>query len=205
MSPHRRAATLIVAVSLAAAAASCNTSRDTTRNAAPTAAPTVTDTSEAPATTPSSAPATGSPAPTKTPALPESRRVDQANPDAVCQAFTAALFTIDTATGDTSWGHAGERAAAYATAALAKELKSGPRRGNAQWTTWINHRAHTTTTTTPGDEHPPDAATTARRSWSATYTPRGRDNWTGPPETAVIYCTLTKSEGGWHVASYDQQ
>jgi hypothetical protein len=185
------------------AAAGCTTTEEGTaeRTASPTA-------SASPSPTAGAIPATPPPGGhTASPAAPGSSptAINRSTPDAVCQAFTAALFTIDTARGDTSWDSAAARAAAYVVPKLANELTNGPHRGDAQWTTWISHRASTTVETAAGDNGPADTPTNARRAWSASYTPHGRDNWTGPRQEAVIYCTLTKGNDGWRIERYEQQ
>jgi hypothetical protein len=129
--------------------------------------------------------------------------VDLGDPAAVCEAFAAALFTIDSAT-DADPAAAHRRAAAYATSRLAAALILAPARRLPAWQELTAHRGRTDAEVGDYAGEPPPARTgTAHYAAVVTTTPTGTDGWTGRPRRHIVCCTLTRSGPQWQVAEYD--
>jgi len=127
--------------------------------------------------------------------------VDYHDAEAVCDAFSSALLTVDT-TSDRSPGDALARAARYATAGL---LAAAPPAGvDARWQEWTGHQAHTRVTTSAyaGDAGGPDERPRAVRL--ARVTPVGRDGWQGPVSRYAVHCALeAHGDGALRVTGYE--
>jgi hypothetical protein len=132
---------------------------------------------------------------------PDPARVARRDPDAVCRAFAATSYLVDSAEDDTSWNDAGRRAAAFAEPRFAALLRRAPQvGGGSAWGDLVRHRGFSEVSVSRGDQPPPDTAVKAQRMWGVTYRLRGRDGWTGPTEDVVIACAMQKISGRWYVA-----
>lgn len=118
-----------------------------------------------------------------------------------CDAFTKALYVVDT-TVDTTPGAPYSRAIRYTTPALRHPV-NGTAPG-ARWEQWAAHHVQTQVTVShDGDDHPPDQVAAADRGAIATVVPVGRDGWHGSVERHVVFCQLTRTAGSpWLVAHY---
>jgi len=140
--------------------------------------------------------------PALVPAAPGSE-VNLADPAAVCQAFAAALFTLDTAVDD-SPAAAYRRAAAYTTPELAAALMNSPARLLPAWENLAAHHGRTETQVGGyAGELPPGRAGTAHHAAMVTARPIGAAGWTGRPRRHIVYCTLTQSGPVWRLAGYN--
>jgi hypothetical protein len=129
--------------------------------------------------------------------------VDLGEPGAVCDAFAAAMFTIDTAT-DTGPSDAYRRAAAYATEQLATTLVAAPARRSPDWAQLVAHHGRVTAeVATYAGEPPPDHGASAHRATVVTTATTGRNGWSRPPGRHIIYCTLNQAGPRWQVAAYE--
>lgn len=142
--------------------------------------------------------APSAPAPVSPPTDP---RADYGDPGQVCRAFTAALYSADTAR-DTGPGDAYLRAAAYLDGALAAQSDGAQQDG--RWDTWRSHSARLDTHVAGyADVHQePDSSVTAYRAQKVSTTPVGADGWRGWSESDLIYCTLRHGEAWWRVSDY---
>jgi hypothetical protein len=149
-------------------------------------------------------PADRSPVPSLSP--PTDAGTDYRDPTTVCLRFAATVYRRD-ARVDPSAQAAHRRAMAYATSGLATDVAAQPDRSDPQWSTWQAHRVTTDPTATNevhADEQPADGVVNAYRAARVTFTPVGEDDWRGPVETYLVYCTLALDpSGAWRVARYD--
>lgn len=167
------------------------------------AAPTASSASSSPALSaspyPSSTTTAGSPAvPMQAPAT-----VNGADIAAVALAGVKAIEQSDT-TLDADPNDTVKRASAWLTPSFAAQVRAYPpvAAPGAIWNQWAAHRAYLTVTTSlAGDDHPPDSPTATYRQVIAVLHPVGRDGWTGPAQTQVVFVTLAPVHGQWRLAS----
>ncbi|WP_433860375.1 hypothetical protein [Streptomyces kronopolitis] len=142
--------------------------------------------------------------------LPDPKKVNGRDPDAVSKAALTAMWTVDTRF-DVSQHDASLRAIPYATPKYAKGIRSTPPRSapGAEWARWADHHAYTKVTVSAADDAgaPPDTATDAYRTWTLTSTPHGDAGWTGDPTTitAFVYLTRTSKAAEWKVDAVQLQ
>jgi hypothetical protein len=129
--------------------------------------------------------------------------VDLGGPGAVCDAFAAAMFTIDTAT-DTGPSDAYRRAAAYATGQLATALVAATARRSPDWAQLVAHHGRVTAEVAAyAGEPPPDHGASAHRATVVTTATTGRTGWSRPPGRHIVYCTLSQAGPRWQIAAYE--
>ena len=125
-----------------------------------------------------------------------------ASPDTTALAGVRALRSIDT-TVDSSPHAAALRARAWLTPAFAAAVAQYPpvAAPGAQWTQWTLHRAYATVTTTLlTDDRPVDRADYATRQVVAAVQVLGRDGWSAPSESVVVFVSLQRIDGHWRIA-----
>jgi hypothetical protein len=171
---------------------------------APTATALNAPTAVPPSWTPENVP-TGKPG---TPAggIPDPAAVDDADPDAVAVAALTGMFSMDTAI-DLSPSDADRRAIPWLSEAFADGVRAGsPDGGGADWITLADHQGYTLVDQVldvSEDGAPADSDQAAYRIYQVTYTPTGRDGWTGEQVTSSYYLTLTRADSTqpWRVDS----
>jgi hypothetical protein len=151
---------------------------------------------------PAVAPPSMQPPSTQPPAAADPE-VDLGEPAAVCDAFAAALFTLDTA-ADTGPGAAYRRAAAYATTQLAAHLGAASARRAAHWQQLATHTGKTSVEVgSYAGETPPDRGRVTHRAAVVMVGATGRDGWRGTPRRYIVYCTLHQTGPWWKIAAYE--
>ncbi|WP_344547314.1 hypothetical protein [Actinomadura fulvescens] len=113
------------------------------------------------------------------------------------------MWTVD-ATTDHSQLDAYRRAARWCTPKYAQQLALQAATGSIP-EKWRAHRAYGKVElqpTRPEGDVEPDTPTTARRQWTITLTPTGRDGWKGAAVHASAFVVLTRPhpQTGWLVS-----
>ena len=131
--------------------------------------------------------------------------VDYRDPSAVCAAFAAAAFRVDTAV-DRDRAGVYRRAAMYLDARLAAAVvDQDSARQTPLWQELVQHRAYTEVQVVPyaGDALPPDTAEQRHVGALVTVRPIGRDGWRGTLERHTVVCGLRPSTVGWRISEYE--
>lgn len=129
--------------------------------------------------------------------VPDPATVDDADPDAVAVAALTAMFSMDTAI-DLSPSDADRRAIPWLSEAFADGVRAGsPSGGGADWIALTEHQGYTVVDQVfdvSEDGAPTDSDQHVYRIYQVTYTPTGRDGWTGEPVTYYYYLTLIRAD-----------
>ena len=149
--------------------------------------------------------------PQAVPGAPQVATINMQDPTAVARATVITMSMIDTTTDDprTNNHDAMLRAIPYLTPTYATRIRAEQTfpAPAAVWQDWTSHRAYLHVRLSPAaTETPPDTETTARRAWTITTTPTGRDHWHATLVTGTAaFVTLTRPNRSqpWRVDRVD--
>ncbi|MFJ6419170.1 hypothetical protein [Paeniglutamicibacter sp. NPDC091659] len=115
---------------------------------------------------------------------------------------TQTMFTYDSRF-DLSPADASRRAAPWLSPVLAKATSTErPGGGGATWNEMASHDGYTSVTVELGeDDSFNDTESSVSRQVIATISYHGKNNWSIPDETQILFLTLTKTSGSWHVSA----